>query len=278
VDFNRGAARSDGGKAIIATPSTAKNGTISRIVTHLAEGAGVVTTRGDVHYVVTEYGVAYLHGESIHDRAIALISIAHPKFRARLLKEAIKAKYISADMVDKAERFITGPKMLNTTHVMPDGTQIKFRPVHPTDEPRMRRLFYNLSDNAVYNRFMSYMKRMTPKQLGDFVYLDHRTELAMVGTIPIPGDEEIIALCQYYLDPSTNRAEVAFTVGDQWQGKGLGTFMFRKMAQIAKRYGIKGLTADVLADNASMAKVFTRAHLKTRITTSGGVQSFIMDF
>ena len=82
VDFNRGAARSPGGKAIIALPSTAKDGTISRIVTRLSPGAGVVTTRGDVHYVVTEYGVAYLHGKSMQERALALIRIAHPKFRA----------------------------------------------------------------------------------------------------------------------------------------------------------------------------------------------------
>ncbi|MCX7915888.1 MAG: 4-hydroxybutyrate CoA-transferase, partial [Verrucomicrobiae bacterium] len=94
VDFNRGAARSPGGKAIIALPSTAQNGAVSRIVTHLTKGAGVVTTRSNVHYVVTEYGVAYLHGKSIKDRALALITIAHPKFRPQLLREAIEAKYL----------------------------------------------------------------------------------------------------------------------------------------------------------------------------------------
>ena len=83
VDFNRGAAKSRGGKAIIALPSTAKDGTVSRIVTHLSPGAGVVTTRAGVHYVVTEYGVAYLHGKSIQERALALISIAHPEIPRR---------------------------------------------------------------------------------------------------------------------------------------------------------------------------------------------------
>ncbi|MCA9773089.1 MAG: acetyl-CoA hydrolase/transferase family protein, partial [Myxococcales bacterium] len=78
VDFNRGAARSKGGKAIIVLPSTAKGGTISRIVARLSPGAGVVTSRGDVHYVVTEFGVAYLHGRSIRERALALIGVAHP--------------------------------------------------------------------------------------------------------------------------------------------------------------------------------------------------------
>lgn len=88
VDFIRGAARSNQGKPIIALPSTAKNGTISRIVTHLSRGSGVVTSRGDVHYVVTEYGIADLWGKDLKSRAKALISIAHPKFRELLEREA----------------------------------------------------------------------------------------------------------------------------------------------------------------------------------------------
>jgi acyl-CoA hydrolase len=88
VDFIRGAARSKGGVPIIALPSTAKGGAISRIVPALKTGAGVVTSRGDVHYVVTEYGVAHLHGKSLRQRAEALIEIAHPDFRDELLDAA----------------------------------------------------------------------------------------------------------------------------------------------------------------------------------------------
>ena len=84
VDFLRGAAHSKGGKPVIALPSTAKNGTVSRIAAMLTPGSGVVTSRGLIRYVVTEYGVAYLHGKSIRKRAKALIEIAHPKFRAEL--------------------------------------------------------------------------------------------------------------------------------------------------------------------------------------------------
>jgi acetyl-CoA hydrolase len=84
VDFLRGAARSRGGLPIIALPSTAKGDTVSRIVPQLTPGAGVVTSRGDVHYVVTEFGVAYLHGRSIRERAQALIAVAHPDFREEL--------------------------------------------------------------------------------------------------------------------------------------------------------------------------------------------------
>jgi 4-hydroxybutyrate CoA-transferase len=88
VDFIRGAAHSKGGKPIIAVPATAKGGEVSRIVPFLKKGAGVVTTRADVKYVVTEYGVAYLHGKNLQERTRALINIAHPKFRPDLIKEA----------------------------------------------------------------------------------------------------------------------------------------------------------------------------------------------
>jgi len=88
VDFIRGAASSKGGKPIIALPSTAKNGEMTRIVPFLQKGAGVVTTRGDVRYVVTEFGVAYLYGKNLQERTKALINIAHPKFRADLIREA----------------------------------------------------------------------------------------------------------------------------------------------------------------------------------------------
>jgi acyl-CoA hydrolase len=94
LDFMRGAARSKGGKPIVALPSSAKNDSVSRIVPVLDTGAGVVTTRADVHYVVTEYGVAYLHGKTLRQRAEALIAIAHPKFRDGLYDFAAKAHYM----------------------------------------------------------------------------------------------------------------------------------------------------------------------------------------
>jgi len=94
VDFIRGAARSKGGRPIIAIPATAKNGTISRIVPMLDPGAGVVTSRGDVHYVVTEFGVAYLHGRNVRQRAEALIEIAHPKFREELYSYCEKTRWL----------------------------------------------------------------------------------------------------------------------------------------------------------------------------------------
>jgi acetyl-CoA hydrolase len=99
LDFIRGASRSEGGKPIIALPSTAKNDTISRIATQLAAGAGVTTSRGDVHYIVTEYGVADLYGRCVQERVKALIGIAHPNFREELEEYALKQKFLPVKYV-----------------------------------------------------------------------------------------------------------------------------------------------------------------------------------
>jgi acetyl-CoA hydrolase len=100
VDFIRGAARSRGGRPIIAIPSTARNGTVSRIVPFLLPDAGVVTSRGDVHHVVTEYGSVNLFGMGVYDRAKALISIAHPDFREQLDREAHELRLTWRDRFD----------------------------------------------------------------------------------------------------------------------------------------------------------------------------------
>ncbi|MCU0780210.1 MAG: GNAT family N-acetyltransferase [Akkermansiaceae bacterium] len=278
VDFNRGAAKSPGGKAIIALPSTAVDGTLSRIVTRLSPGAGVVTTRAGVNYVVTEYGVAYLHGKSIQERAMALICIAHPKFRAQLLREAIEAKFLSAELADKEGRLIVGPKETRTTHLLNDGTQIIYRPIHPTDEPRMRDLFYQLSEQSKYYRFMNHLARVPRSQIEDFVYVDHRNEVCIVSVLPEAAGDTIIAVGNYFLDPKTNKAEVAFAVSDRWQRKGIGTFMLELLSRIARRNGIAGFTAEVLAENKGMQTVFNRSGLKTKSEHRGDVFSYEMDF
>ncbi len=278
VDFNRGAARSTGGKAIIAMPSTAMDGKVSRIVTRLSPGAGVVTTRGDVHYVVTEYGVAYLHGKSVAERAIALISIAHPDFRAELIRDAVEAKYLRADMADVEGKMVIGPRDFRSTYVLDNGTPVAFRHIHPTDEPGMRDLFYALSQETMYYRFMSRVKKIPRKELQDFVYVDHRTETAIVGTVPEAHGDEIVAVGRYYLDPKTNMAEVAFVVHDSWQNKGIGSFLLTQLATIARRNGIRGFTAEVLRDNRAMQRVFQKCEYKVTSEPNEDVYSFCIVF
>ncbi len=278
VDFNRGAAASLGGKAVIALPSTACNDEISRIETILSPGSGVVTSRGDVHYIVTEYGVAYLHGKSIQERAMALISIAHPKFRERLLREAIEAKYVKQSFSEVEGKVHVGPKELSTQMLLDDGTLVKFRPVHPTDEHRIKDLFYALSQQTVYYRFMKQMATFPHKQIQDFIYVDHRNEVAIVGTLPAAHGDEIIAIGRYYLDPNSNRAEVAFTVRDEWQDRGIGKFLLRFLRSIARRNGISGFTAEVIQANRAMQSVFNQSICKVKSELQDGVYSFELDF
>jgi GNAT superfamily N-acetyltransferase len=278
VDFNRGACRSVCGRAIIALPSTAHNGEVSRIVSRLSPGAGVVTTRGDVHYVVTEYGVAYLHGKSVQERAVALIAIAHPDFRRQLMREAIDAKYVRPEMSDVEGRIHIGPKELRTSFVLDDGTQVNFRPIHPTDVPRMKDLFNTLSQETVYYRFMSHAKHVSQKEIQDFVYVDHRSEVAIVGTLPEAHGEDIVSIGRYYLDPKTNRAEIAFVVHDRWQNRGIGRFLMNYLMSIARRNGIGGFTAEVLRENYTMQKILNNSNCRVSSELRDGVWSYRLDF
>ena len=278
VDFNRGAARCPGGRALITMPSTTRDGK-SRITTRLSRGAGVVVSRATVHYIVTEYGVAYLHGKSVQDRTLALISIAHPDHRERLLKEAIEARYIRPDFVQVEGKFVVAPQdMMKTTYLLDSGTEVFFRPIHPTDEPRLRDLLYDLSQQTLYYRFMSHNQNFGTKQIQNFVYVDHRKDVAIVGTIPEAHGEEIVAVGRYYLDETTNRAEVAFVIRDKYQRKGMGVFMFKHLITIAKANGIAGFTAEVLRENLGMQAIFNHSGHKVQSVMEEGVYSFRIEF
>jgi acyl-CoA hydrolase len=279
VDFNRGAARSKDGKTIVVIPSTDIDESKSRIVTQLSPGTGVTITRGTIHFVVTEYGIAYLYGKSIQERVMALISIAHPKFREQLCKEAVEAHYIRPDMAEVGNKFILPiDESMKSTLLLDDGSQINFRSILPTDEPSMRDLIYDLSRETIYYRFMSQQSRFTHKQIQNFVYIDHRKDVAIVGTVPEAHGEDIICVGRYYLDERTNRAEVAFVIRDEWQNKRIGAHVFKLLVDIAKRNGIAGFTAEVLRDNQRMRSIFNHSEFKVTHRIEEGVYSFVIDF
>src|SRR5512139_1621109 len=125
---------------------------------------------------------------------------------------------------------------------------------------------------------MAHLKRIPRKQLQNFVYVDHRNEVAIVGTVPEAHGEEIIAIGRYYLDEKSNRAEVAFTVRDEWQGRGIGHALFNHLVTIAKRAGIAGFTAEVLHENRRMQAVFNHSGLKVQSRSEEDLVSFTMDF
>jgi acyl-CoA hydrolase/GNAT superfamily N-acetyltransferase len=254
ADFMRGASKSKRGKPIIALPSTAKNGSISRIVPHLSEAAGVVTSRGDVHYVVTEYGVASLHGRSIRERAIALINIAHPQFREKLLNFSKLRCYVYADQVlPKTGR--PYPEELEITKRFDRDVTVFFRPVKQTDEPLMKEFFYSFSNKSFYQRFFTHQVAMPHSKLQHLVNPDYDEEMALTALIHKEDRELIVAVGRYYLDRSTNMAEIAFIVHDQYQQKGIGTFLFQYLIEIAKKRGIRGFKAEILAENTIMLHV-----------------------
>ncbi len=279
IDFNRGAAKSERGRAIIVLPSVNKEKTRSLVVCALQPGSGVVINRASVHYVVTEHGVAYLHGKSIQERAMELISIAHPDFREQLFREAVAAKYIRPDLARFGDRFaLPEADTMQATHLLDDGTQVDLRSIRPTDEPHMRDLMYNLSQETVYYRFMSRQQRFTARQIQDFVYIDHSRDVAVVVTLPEVQGEQIIAVGTYYLNEKTNKAEVAFVVRDSWQGRGLGTFIFQHLITIARRNGIDGFTAEVLRENERMQNVFNHSNCRVSSVLEEGVYSFDIAF
>ena len=184
-------------------------------------------------------------------------------------------KSIQADMEGK---ILVGPKELRTTYLLENGTQINFRPIHPTDEPRMRDLFYALSQQTMYYRFMSFSKIIPRRQIQDFVYIDHRNDVTIVATVPEAHGEDIIAVGSYYLDGKTNMAEVAFVVRDNWQNRGIGTFLLKYLMRIARRNGIRGFSAEVLNDNKPMQSVFNNSNCKINTKFTGNVISYQMAF
>ncbi|MBF0152182.1 MAG: GNAT family N-acetyltransferase [Magnetococcales bacterium] len=278
VDFSHGATRAPGGKSIVALSATTDDGSLSRIVVQFREGAGICLGRGHVHYVVTEHGVAYLHGKSIQERTMAMISIAHPNFRATLLQEAIRRHYVHPELAEIDGKTLITPRDLKTTLLLDDGAQIVFRPSLPTDQLSIREMLYSLSQVSVYRRFMSNLKRFTFQQLKQFVYIDHRRDVVLVGIIPEAYGEQIVSVGGYYLDPITNRAEVAFVVRDAWQGRRIGKFVMQYLVTLAKRNGIRGFTAETLVSNRAMRAVFEKSGLKLTSRIEDDIIFYQMDF
>jgi RimJ/RimL family protein N-acetyltransferase len=269
VDFIRGASMCPDGKPIIALRSTAKNGTLSRIVPTLTEGAGVVTSRGDVRYVVTEYGVADLLGKSIRERAVALISIAHPDFRTDLLNDAKGRHYVFIDQLEPRGRY---PREVERRVMAKGGEPLRLRPIRPIDEPKLVGLFYSMSEDALYKRFMRVVKRIAHEERQYFLDVDYTDNMAIVLETSDPRFEpEIVGIAQYFRHPDTAFADVGFIVKDSWQGKGLGRILVQEMVRLAQLNGLRGLTADVLATNQAMLHLFRETGHDVRVDTEGGV-------
>ena len=278
ADFMRGTVLSRNGKTILAIQSSAENGTVSRIVPFLKEGAGVTLNRGDIHYVVTEYGIAYLHGKNIRERAMELISIAHPTFRPRLIEEAK-----TLNLIYKDQAFIPGksgeyPEELETYKTAKSGLEILLRPIKISDEPLLKDFVHSLSDQSIYRRFISRRTDMPHEFLQKFVIIDYTEEMAILAVIKQGEKEEIVGVGRYFIAKSTHTAEAAFVVRDDYQDRGIGMELVRYLTYLAQRQGLLGFTAEVLVENRPMLHVLQKMGFDMQKRITAGVYELRMMF
>ena len=259
ADFMRGAVLTPNGKSILVLQSTAQDGTVSRIVPFLREGAGVTLTRGDIHYVVTEFGIAYLHGKNIRERAMALIAIANPRFQPWLIEEARKQSLIYKD-----QAFIGGkggeyPEELEAFKTTSSSLNILLRPVKISDESLLRNFYYSLSELTVYKRFMSPRRDMPHEKLQQsFVIIDYTKEMVILAVLKQKGQEVVTGVGEYKGRADSHTAEVAIMVDDKYQNQGIGTAILAHLTYIAKKQGLLGFSAEVLKGNRAMMRLFEK--------------------
>jgi acyl-CoA hydrolase/GNAT superfamily N-acetyltransferase len=281
TDFLTGSSLSPNGKTIMVMESTAARGTMSRIVPLLKGGAGVSVGRGDVQYVVTEHGIAYLEGKSVRERAMSLIAVAHPRFRPWLVEEAKNEHLIYRD-----QAFIAGenglyPEDLESCRITKSGLGILLRPVRFTDEPLLKDFFYSLSEETLYHRFFSRRTDMPHEFLQRFVVIDYREKMAVAAVMEHGAREEMVGLGQCLLDEEGYAAELFLVVRDDLQNKGIGREMLCYLIHLARRRGLKGLTAQVLVDNKSMMHLFRSLEKREyglRVRMEAGVFYLTLEF
>ena len=273
--FHRGALASPGGMAIVCLASRTPAGR-SAIRLDLGPDEAVTIPRADVHWVITEYGSAYLFGRSLAERAVALIEIAHPDVRRELLDAAI-------------ERGLVGPRQeLRSRTAYPvarvrdielrDGRQVRLRPTRTSDMRAMQDLFYRLSDEDRETRFLYRLSSLTDTAAQDLCSVDYEEEMAFVVVVGPSAHERIVAASCYYLNPATGLAEVAYMVDRDWQGVGLGGILHAELVEYAREHGARGLSADVRLGNSRMMRIFERGDHSLRVKTDAGVQELTMLF
>lgn len=267
-DFHRGATRSPGGKAIICLVSRAADGS-SAIRVALRAGEAVAIPRADVHYVVTEYGSAYLFGRSLADRALALIEIAHPDHREGLLAAAIESGLLPRGQTLLSRLAYPVEEVRDAT--LRDGRRVTVRPTRGGDAAALQALFYHLRPEDVRTRFFRQLRSLTDEMAQHLAGVGYEQEMAFAAVVGEPESERIVGTSSYFLDPRTGLADVAYMVDREWQGVGLGTLLQARTIEYARARGIRGLTADVLIGNAAMLAVFRRSGCQLTSHVADGV-------
>jgi RimJ/RimL family protein N-acetyltransferase len=264
LDFIRGASLSSGGKSILMLPSTAQQGKKSRIVPFLGDTA-VVVPRSDVQHVVTEYGAVNLFGKSLQERAMGLISIAHPQFREELFFQAKKMGLLSTERTLHESIHGVYPVHLEET-IEIDGELVSIRPAKPVDERRIQEHFYSLDKDDVVARFFHNKSSFDKDEMEEVSQIDYVKDLTILAVVGEFGFGKVVGIGEYLLDPATNHAEIAFSISKTFQKKGLGRILLRKLEVAAREHGIAGLYAYTSAQNPGMIRLFKR--LPYKVTTA----------
>ena len=263
LDFIRGASMAPGGKSILMLPSTAMQGKKSRIVPLLGDTA-VVVPRSDVQHIVTEFGAVNLFGKSLQERAMGLISIAHPKFRDELFFQAKKMGLLGAERA--LHESIHGVYPIHLEEVIRiDDEPVTVRPAKPVDERRIQEHFYSLDKEDVVARFFKEKSSFTQEEAEGVSQIDYVNDLTMVAVVGEFGFGQVVGVGEYLVDTATHQAEVAFSISAPYQKKGLGKILLRKLAAAAREHGISGFFAYTAAQNQGMIRLFSS--LPGKVTT-----------
>jgi len=266
-DFVKGARRAPGGKSILMLFSTSDGGETSNIVPML-ENTAVVVPRADVQYVVTEYGAVNLFGKSLQERVIGMISIAHPNFRESLFEDAKRAGMIGQERtLGEAVRSVYPVRLEETMEI--DGQPVVIRPAKPVDERRIQEHYYGLDKNDIFSRFFHEKTSFTRADVERQSQIDYKRDLTLLAVVGEFGFGQVVAVGESKLMLDSNMAEVAFSVNRNYQFKGLGRRMLRKIADAARENDISGLAAYTSPNNQGMIRLFKSLPYKVKSVFDG---------
>lgn len=250
VDLHRGALRSEGGKVIIAIPSTSRDGKSSRIVSHLSPGAGVAITRADIEYVITEYGIAYLHGATLRERVLAMIELAHPKFRKDLLSKAKEFGYCYQDQIyNHPAEFMQYPLDRQEYYTLKNGPTVRVRPILTSDENKLRTFFYSLSDQSRYSRYFSAIRALPHELAQKEANINFFRDMGIAAFLGPISTEKIIGTGHFYILRDNQTAEISLLVHEKFRNKGLARFFLYFLTREARERGITTFMVELVIGN-----------------------------
>jgi ribosomal protein S18 acetylase RimI-like enzyme len=276
-EFFAGAEHSRGGRTIFALPSRNLQGQ-GNILLSVDEYPNQFTNRESLDLIITEFGIASMTGRTIRERAQALIDISHPDDRADLVRQAKTANILYADQIYLAESGHLYPDKISCTHTFKGSLTVRFRAIKPSDEEEMRRLFYRFSDRSVYYRYFSPIKVMPHVKMQEYVNVDYNNCMSIVGFIEESGVERIIAEGRYVRLQDRPFADTAFVVDERYQGRGIASFLLDILISFAQEQGIRGFTADVLADNKAMIRIYEKSRYPIQAVVEFGVYRLTIPF